>query len=130
MDRLLQIMNEKPLIESRPVQPAKPEKSITEKQEQAIPGGIKWMCEFTAYESRYIIADLEAEWDYRQKNWHFIPKSINEAFRHEYGGHKVIFIILCIDDKQALLRLERKLKKWVKGTVQWIDATKEENSES
>lgn len=117
---------EAPLIAPRPEQEAQaPEKTVTERQQQSIPDGMKWLFEFSAPTAWLIMLHLNAEQDYKQGRWHYIPLSINESARADHQGHKVLFQILCIDDKQAQKRLEKKLKKWANKPIEWIDVTQE-----
>lgn len=112
------------LIKSRPkdVPPDQvKEKTITEKQQETIPENMHWGAEFTLPHSRFFIQAIEAQPDYKEKNWHFVPLQINEEYRHEHEGHKVIVHMLCINDKACLRRLTKFLAKYTAKELNWIN---------
>ena len=120
--------SDSPLIKRRPAEAEKPvEKTVTEKLMENTPDNMKWVFIFTLPASKYFMLSIEHEWDYQQRNWHFIARKINEEYQSEHDGHKAIFDILCIDDKASRKRLEKFLRKYLPlGTaIIWKDINEE-----
>lgn len=115
-----------PLIRPRPTEAKTVEKSITEKQQESIPDAAYWGASFTLPHSRFFMEAMEAQQDYKLRNWHYVPLQINEQHRQEYEGHKVMIHALCIQDKKCRRRLEKFLAKYTRQPIAWKKLSDEE----
>lgn len=90
----------------------KPFVSDTERYVAMLHDGLTHYTRFTSNSPIFVIADIECQAEFKNKQWLHIPRTADGADKALYGPGKVLFDVLCVNDKQARRRLEKIVKKW------------------
>ncbi len=93
---------------------------ITNKQLQFDVSGLPFKTTIYLNFTSSFIMGMEAELDYKNNLWHYVPYDIPIALRDQYNGFKFAIDIFCTDEKISKRRLEKKIKKVCPGkAIEW-----------
>lgn len=97
-------------------------KSITETHQEKDLSKFKYVCWHNSNNLKFISMDIMSEHDYKKGNWHCIPFTVNNQYKHEHDNKDFCLEIYCASDSTCLKRLTKIIKRHSAGKkVEWIE---------